>query len=474
MKIDLTSSSSLTTIFGTSGLLTGQHYIPDMPVTPFPHKAYNRPVDTAMSTSSIGTRNNRLLVSDDESLSTKPNNRPMTDMNITNEDAVPDDLSQHGLQKPRSRVITGPVDVDEGAFVDAESHLNAIHEMAAEHLAHGEYAEALEVFEEILRGQRERYGEMHYRVGTALHNVGIVHLKNRDYVRAVDVYKQAVRIRKAALAPNHSDVAVSLAQLGVAFLECGHHREALIAFREAVEIRRECFGPKHPKVGKILNNIGCALYELAKLGDAKIAFEAALEIQRESLRNSPTMGSNEEEMRAMSHAVLLSVASTLCNIGSIQLRWGYFEEASIALEEALLIQQSVLGDDHHLVLTTIKSIDFVDNAMENGGMPSTRAAAFFSQWKPTIGILSNSASDDAHEIAMGCTPNEEETVPNKLLGMSFMHSFHWDKSKRWYQKMEELLPLQRGVCGPSFNAAVDDSASTSSWSFRRSPTQHEI
>ena len=76
--------------------------------------------------------------------------------------------------KRRSRVNTGPVDVDDGAFVEAESHLNAIHEMAAEHLAHGEYVEALEVFEEILRGQRERYGEGHYRVGTALHNIGIV------------------------------------------------------------------------------------------------------------------------------------------------------------------------------------------------------------------------------------------------------------------------------------------------------------
>ena len=482
VKIDLTSSSSLTTIFGTSGLLTGQHYIPNMPMTSSPHKPYNRPVDMAMSKvsfksmspSSIGISNNRLLVSDDDSLSTKSNNKSMADMIITNEDAFPDDSLGQSLPKPRSRVKTGPVDVDEGAFVDAESHLNAIHEMAAEHLAHGEYAEALEVFEEILRGQRERYGEGHYRVGTALHNVGIVHLKSGDYALAVDVCKQAVRIRKGALAPNHSDVAVSLAQLGVAFLECRHHRDALIAFREAAEIRRECFGPKHPKVGKILNNIGCALYELAKLGGAKLAFEESLEIQRESLRNSPTMGNNEVESRAISHAILLSVASTLCNIGSIQLRWGHFEEASITLEEALLIQQSVLGDDHHLVLTTIKSIDFVDNAMENGGIPSTRAADFFSQWNPTIGILSRSASDDAHEIAMGCTSNDEDTATNKLLGMSFMQSFRWDKSKRWYQKVEELLPSQRGACGSSFKEAVDDSASTSSWSFRKSPTQHEI
>jgi hypothetical protein len=66
--------------------------------------------------------------------------------------------------------LSVPVDVDDGSFVDAERHLKAIHDMAAEHLAHGEYAEALEVFEEIFRGQLERYGADHYRVGTALHH----------------------------------------------------------------------------------------------------------------------------------------------------------------------------------------------------------------------------------------------------------------------------------------------------------------
>jgi hypothetical protein len=162
--------------------------------------------------------------------------------------------------KPRNK--TGPADVDEGCFVEAELHLKAIHDMAAEHLAHGEYEEALEVFEEILRGQMERYGGDHYRVGTALHNVGIVHLKSGNYMKAVEICQLAVKVRKHALAPNHTDVAVSLAQLGVAHLECKRHRDALVAFREALWIRRECLGPKHPKVGKILNNVGCALYEL--------------------------------------------------------------------------------------------------------------------------------------------------------------------------------------------------------------------
>jgi tetratricopeptide (TPR) repeat protein len=71
------------------------------------------------------------------------------------------------------------------------------------------------------------------------------------------------------------------------------------------------------------------------LQGAKHAFEEALEIQRETLRTSPS--ADEEEMGASTNQALLSIASTLCNLGSIELRWGNFEEASVALEEALLV-----------------------------------------------------------------------------------------------------------------------------------------
>ena len=250
-----------------------------------------------------------------------------------------------------SRSSTGPVDVDQGQFLEAERNLKAIHQMAAEHLAHGEYEEALEVFEEILRGQRERYGDRHYRVGTALHNIGIVHLKSKNYDKAIKVCKEAVRVRKEALVPNHPDVAVSLAQLGVAHLECQQNREALIAFREALQIRREFLGPKHPKVGKILNNVGCALYELDELEGAKFAFEEALEIQRETLRTSPVV--DEEEMGAFSNQALLSIASTLCNLGSIELRRGNFEDANVALEEALLVSSQLIRSYSQAVVVVL-------------------------------------------------------------------------------------------------------------------------
>ena len=287
-----------------------------LPTRQTAHRPYNRPVDT------ITGPNDQIICMTEgtegmEAQKISPSATPLS-----------------SIDARRSPIS---LDGDDGAFFEAEHNLRAIHDMAAEHLAHGEYVEAIEVFEEILRGQQERYGHNHYRVGTALHNLGIVHLKSGDYQKAIEICSQAVQVRREALVPNHPDVAVSLAQLGVAHLECQQYEEALKAFRDALMIRRTFLGPRHPKCSKILNNIGCALYSMEELEGSRLAFEEALDIQRETLRMLPTSDEIQESTSLQSNQILLSIASTLCNLGSIRLRWGQFEEAELALEEALLV-----------------------------------------------------------------------------------------------------------------------------------------
>ncbi len=337
-----------------------------------------------------------------------------------------------------------PCDLDEGAFLEAENNLRAIHEMAAEHLAHGEYEEAADVFEEILRGQQERYGQDHYRVGTALHNLGIVYLKKGDYQQAIEICQRAVDVRKDSLVPNHPDVAVSLSQLAVAHLESRNYHEALSAFRDALNIRRNFLGPRHMKCAKILNNIGCALYSIDDLADAKKAFDEALDIQRQGLGNLPTIEgseSNDITNGMQSNTLLLSMASTLCNIGSIRLRWGDFGKAEIALEEALLvsicfrmlyglicdegihliltflcslflafakqIQQSVLGDEHPIVSGTIDSIDLVETAKHCAANPHSYNA-----------FLMKTAT-------AACTVENPTQVVTEMLGMGNFDEGDW-------------------------------------------------
>jgi len=335
----------------------------------------------------------------------KQYNRPLDSTNTV------DDSSARSKAKPgaRNKNTSVPCDLDEGAFLEAEHNLRAIHEMAAEHLAHGEYEEAADVFEEILRGQQERYGQDHYRVGTALHNLGIVYLKKKDYKKAIEICQRAVTVRKDSLVPNHPDVAVSLAQLGVAQLESQNYHEALEAFRDALHIRRNFLGPRHTKCSKILNNIGCALYSIEDFGAAKRAFDEALDIQRDALRILPSK-EGAESNGTRSNTLLLSMASTLCNIGSIRLRWGDFDEAGIALDEALLVQQSVLGDDHPIVLSTLDSIELVETARHCAENPQSHR-------------------EFLNKAAKICTDENPADFMTEIFGMENINSF---SPKKWF------------------------------------------
>jgi Flp pilus assembly protein TadD len=280
-----------------------------------PRRAYNRPVDTMDWTDVSAVAHEVFMTESEEGMETEH-------------------VESVSLLEASSNVLA---EAENDFFLVAEHNLRAIHDMAAEHLAHGEYREAIEVFEEILRGQKERHGANHYRVGTALHNLGIVYLKAGYHEKAIAICGQAVQVRKEALSPNHPDVAVSLAQLGVTHLECREVEDALVAFREALNIRQTVLGKKHPKCSKILNNIGVALFSLDELEHSRLAFEEALHIQRETLRMLSTAEGTQDEANQQSNQILLSIASTLCNIGSIKLRCRRFDEAGVALEEALLV-----------------------------------------------------------------------------------------------------------------------------------------
>uniref|UniRef100_A0A7S4S0S9 Kinesin light chain n=2 Tax=Ditylum brightwellii TaxID=49249 RepID=A0A7S4S0S9_9STRA len=372
--------------------------------------------------------------------------------------------SQSQPQQKKSMVV----DATSANFIDAERHLRAIHDVAQEHLEHGEYTEALEVFEEIKAGQMERHGLEHYRVGTALHNIGIVRMRMKDYEGAVGVYDEAVYIRKKSLGVDHLDVAASLAQLGVAHLELKQYKSALVAFRDGLRIRRKFLGSKHPKVAKILNNIGCCLVEIGEMKGSMLAFQEALEIQRYNMKSNPGVlmpddgsiiigsgsGGNGGSggIRNNSNQILLSIASTLCNIGSICLRWGQFDEACVALEEALLIQQSVLGDDHPTVLDTIESIDFIEFAKEQDEyndltVPNNALSCVNPITNGNFSISQKAQDIMANHVAPGC--GGAPPVFNKVLDQMST------KQKMIVERMQEsILP-----------AGASCENDTSQWSF---------
>lgn len=243
----------------------------------------------------------------------------------------------------------------------AEGNLKAMHRLGQKHLKHGEYNEALEVFEEICRAQQEMHGNESSRVGTALQNIAIVYIRAGDHDRAIATCQNAIDVRRKALGSNHPDLAASLAQLGVVLLEINQYKVALHAFYQSLSIRRKALNRSDPRVARLLNNIGCCLHEIGQLEGAILAFDEALDIQREVMRTMTPGKVCERNGRNNVNNLLLTIAATLCNIGSLKLRCKLYDDSLIMLEEALIIQESVLGEDNTAVLNTKGCIDFVNS-----------------------------------------------------------------------------------------------------------------
>jgi len=280
----------------------------------------------------------------------------------------------------------GPIDIDTCSrrLTPAERrNLRAMHKLGYAHLRANEYANAIEIFAEILRGQKERHGKRSPQAAVAMHNLGVVCMRcgrYRDTVRLTDL---AARIRVENLGKDHPEVAASLAQQGVALMEMEEHALALASFCEALRIRRKALEDdekidnkgataiatgNQPLIVRLLNNIGCALFEMDELNESRLTFENALAMQRELMKANKNRGpaaavadgtDNPFDVDPKdAYHTPLSIALALTNLGSIHLRMKDFDTSLVYYDEALLIQESVLGEDHKVVTNTKESIDF--------------------------------------------------------------------------------------------------------------------
>ena len=55
---------------------------------------------------------------------------------------------------------------------------DALNCLAVDHIANGDFDNALSIYEHILQIQQERFGEIHPSIAGTYHNLGIVHAKN--------------------------------------------------------------------------------------------------------------------------------------------------------------------------------------------------------------------------------------------------------------------------------------------------------
>ncbi|GKY94284.1 hypothetical protein MPSEU_000394200 [Mayamaea pseudoterrestris] len=265
-----------------------------------------------------------------------------------------------------------------------ERQLRYKHSKACKAMSNGSYKAALSQFESILSDILGRYGERHDRVGAALHNVAIANLRAGSLDDAMDAIEEAIKIRSRSLGRSHPKVADSLVELGIILLSMEEHDDSLKVFQRALKLRREeredTYGDDdreecNLKIAKVLNNIGCVNFERGSFPEAKEAFEEAIVLQTAVFKNFVTFVCGVDS----SSPGILTMASTMCNKGYVEIELDHFDQAIKILSDSLKIQRSILGPGNKLVQSSLDNLGYA-YAMLN--KYDKALAAFDEIWAP--------------------------------------------------------------------------------------------
>ena len=80
----------------------------------------------------------------------------------------------------------------------------------------------------------------------SMHNLAGIRAMNGDYAGALELYQEVLAGREELFGERDESVAATLAGLGEVYLALGRLEEAEAALRRGLDIDREHFGPEHP------------------------------------------------------------------------------------------------------------------------------------------------------------------------------------------------------------------------------------
>ena len=79
-------------------------------------------------------------------------------------------------------------------------------------------------------------------------NIAVVLWKQGKLAEAMELYQEVLRVRVATLGPEHPDVAATYLNMGAACNEMGKYVEAIEYYSSALSIFEKVHGPDHPHV----------------------------------------------------------------------------------------------------------------------------------------------------------------------------------------------------------------------------------
>mmetsp|Transcript_8419 Transcript_8419/g.11067 ORF Transcript_8419/g.11067 Transcript_8419/m.11067 type:complete len:360 (-) Transcript_8419:205-1284(-) len=194
-------------------------------------------------------------------------------------------------------------------------------------------------------------GNNPYLAGITAHNLAVVMVLSGDEEEAISLFQDAVDLKEQAFGRGHFEVVNSWDELGIQYFADSQFDDALTAFQQAQKVRTMGGEKDTAGMAMVLNNIACCNFQLRNFKSASLTLKEARVLQQNA------MGKQQPQCADLD---LLYKAIVMCNGGYLYLCLKMYEEARSLFEEALLIQQSVLDENHRAIRDTRSNLEFTN------------------------------------------------------------------------------------------------------------------
>jgi tetratricopeptide (TPR) repeat protein len=205
---------------------------------------------------------------------------------------------------------------------------------------------AVEAFQQAIK--RQEHSATVDLAGSLNNLAGLYRLMGR-YEAALPLYEQALEIRKAELGERHPSTATGLNNLAELYRAMGRYAAAEPLYVESLEISKAELGDRHPDTATSLNNLALLYYAMGRYAAAEPLYVESLEISKAE------QGERHPD-----------TATSLNNLATLYYSTDRLPEAAAMMSDALIIFEEKLGLDHPNTVRSRKSLENIQQAIQNG------------------------------------------------------------------------------------------------------------
>jgi tetratricopeptide (TPR) repeat protein/class 3 adenylate cyclase/tRNA A-37 threonylcarbamoyl transferase component Bud32 len=217
--------------------------------------------------------------------------------------------------------------------------IDAMSDVATSYEEAGRLVEAIKLFEEVLSLSRKVNGPEHIHNLKAMDNLAVAYSDAGRRDEALKIREQVLPLHRKLSGSESRATIDAMGNLAISYQEAGRREEALKLFQEVLELRRKVLGPENPDTLMAANNLANSNYEAGHHDEALKLLEEVL-----ALRRKVSGPEHPDTLMAMNNlAVFLDDA-------------GRRDEALKLREDTFALRRKVSGPEHPETLKAMNNL----------------------------------------------------------------------------------------------------------------------